>query len=268
MSRAAGAGSGASAAAVTAPAAAFDDGDDDGLILNYLEHSHRPLTSLVFVLPMIVIYEFSTNAWGGILGDRAPAPIIAFTLMQQFFGLFGATGRYLPAAAVFGMLLGWHVSKKYEWRVRIPYLFGMAFESLVLSVPLIALGSLLDFALSGRLLAGLSTNEPAHDLVAICLGAGLYEELVFRLLLMSVLSLIVRDTLGVGAKRSNLLVVVTAAVLFAGYHYLGAEQFHMRTFVFRTIAGVYFGALFSVRGFGVTAGSHAAYDLLYAFRVL
>jgi hypothetical protein len=34
------------------------------------------------------------------------------------------------------------------------------------------------------------------------------------------------------------------------------------SFVFRATAGVFFAGLFVVRGFGITVGSHAAYDLL------
>jgi hypothetical protein len=56
--------------------------------------------------------------------------------------------------------------------------------------------------------------------------------------------------------------VLGSAVAFSAYHYLGAEQFDLPTFAFRTVAGVYFGGMFLARGFGVTAGSHAAYDVL------
>jgi hypothetical protein len=33
-------------------------------------------------------------------------------------------------------------------------------------------------------------------------------------------------------------------------------------FVFRFLAGVFFSVLFVYRGFGIAAGSHAAYDVL------
>jgi hypothetical protein len=61
-----------------------------------------------------------------------------------------------------------------------------------------------------------------------------------------------------------LLLVVLSASLFSAYHYLGSETFHWRIFVFRMAAGVYFAAIFLFRGFGLTAGSHIAYDLLVA----
>jgi hypothetical protein len=58
------------------------------------------------------------------------------------------------------------------------------------------------------------------------------------------------------------VVVLLSAVIFSGYHYLGAETFQFRTFAFRSLAGIYFGVLFLTRGFGVTAATHAAYDIL------
>jgi membrane protease YdiL (CAAX protease family) len=58
------------------------------------------------------------------------------------------------------------------------------------------------------------------------------------------------------------LSVIASSVLFAVYHYWGTEAFAWRSMVFRTAAGAYFAILFLTRGFGVTAGSHAAYDIL------
>jgi hypothetical protein len=33
-------------------------------------------------------------------------------------------------------------------------------------------------------------------------------------------------------------------------------------FGFRAVAGVYFAVLFAIRGFGITAGTHAFYDII------
>jgi membrane protease YdiL (CAAX protease family) len=61
---------------------------------------------------------------------------------------------------------------------------------------------------------------------------------------------------------SYLLIVVISSFLFSFYHYLGNETFQLRSFAFRTLAGFYFGAVFAFRGFGITAGSHASYDVM------
>jgi membrane protease YdiL (CAAX protease family) len=63
--------------------------------------------------------------------------------------------------------------------------------------------------------------------------------------------------------------VLAASVLFSVYHYWGGETPSLYNFVFRTFAGVYFGIVFLFRGFGITACSHASYDVcVVALRLL
>jgi hypothetical protein len=88
-----------------------------------------------------------------------------------------------------------------------------------------------------------------------------YEELLFRLIAFTVMSFVFTDLLEIRKARAALLMVATSAILFSCYHYLGSEPFRFWTFAFRTLAGVYFGAVFLCRGFGVTAGAHVAYDV-------
>jgi hypothetical protein len=220
----------------------------------------RPLTSLVFLTPFIILYEVGTRL---LLTDpvRGTHHIVAFTLLQRFFALFGATGRHLPALAVISILVAWHIAKKDAWTVSLPTLFGMALESVALGLPLIVFGVGL-----ARLFPSMSapTAVGFPRTVILALGAGVYEELVFRLILCTALAMVLRNGFGLRPKLSMLLLVVLSASLFSAYHYLGSEAFHWRIFVFRMAAGVYFAAIFLFRGFGLTAGSHIAYDLMVA----
>jgi membrane protease YdiL (CAAX protease family) len=99
-------------------------------------------------------------------------------------------------------------------------------------------------------------------LFVLSLGAGIYEEMVFRLVALTLLHLLLIDVLRVNKTWSYLLMVLISSLAFAFYHYLGTESFAWRSLVFRTVAGVYFAGLFLVRGFGVTAFSHSCYDIL------
>jgi membrane protease YdiL (CAAX protease family) len=101
--------------------------------------------------------------------------------------------------------------------------------------------------------------------LVLSLGAGVYEELVFRLICFTLLSLFFIDFLGFSKKFGGLWIVLIGALAFSAYHYLGDEPFAWRAFLFRTAAGIYFGVLYLLRGFGITAGSHAAYDIFVAF---
>jgi len=102
------------------------------------------------------------------------------------------------------------------------------------------------------------------------IGAGIYEELVFRLILICVLMLLFQDVLGLTRKNSIILSVLVSAGLFSAHHHIVfvngqlalSVAFNWTEFGFRTIAGVYFAVLFAIRGFGITAGTHAFYDII------
>jgi membrane protease YdiL (CAAX protease family) len=102
------------------------------------------------------------------------------------------------------------------------------------------------------------------------IGAGIYEELVFRLVLICILMLLFQDALKLSHANAIVLSVLISAALFSAHHHIdffsgrvnSVDPFNLTKFVFRTIAGVYFAALFAVRGFGITAGTHAFYNII------
>jgi hypothetical protein len=224
--------------------------------LGYFQRAEMPFTSLMFLLPLIVLYELGTHyiAATSATGEQR---IIAFNMLSQFFALFGATGKYLPALAVVGILMAWHIARKDPWDARFGTCVGMLFESFALALPLILMGFV-----AARYWSLSASRMAPSSLIILSIGAGIYEELVFRLMALTVLHLILIDLFAMKKGLAYLLMVLVSSILFSGYHYLGAERFVWQTFAFRTVAGLYFGVIFVVRGFGVTAGSHAAYDIL------
>lgn len=224
----------------------------------YWQQSELPWPSLVFLLPLIVVYEVGTLFFTEAARTGSDQQIIAFTLLRRFFDFCGAHGRHLPAFSVLVILLAWHIVRADPWTVRLRTLAGMVFESVTLVVPLLVMG----FALSHYLPLGAIAGRTQDDLI-FSIGAGIYEELVFRLILFTYLSLILRDAFQMSPMTCGLLMVVISAVLFSLYHYLSPyEGFQVHSFTFRTLAGIYFGVIFLTRGFGITAGVHAAYDVL------
>ena len=107
-----------------------------------------------------------------------------------------------------------------------------------------------------------AANTDWRSLLVSSVGAGIYEELVFRLVALTLLNLVLIDLLKMNKFRGGLLIVLIPAFLFSLYHYLGSDTFTWQSFIFRTMAGIYFGVLFVFRGFGITAGAHAAYDIM------
>ena len=95
------------------------------------------------------------------------------------------------------------------------------------------------------------------------LGAGVYEEALFRLALVPCFFGALR-LLQTPTVLASSLAVTASALLFSLAHHAGSpgEAFTWFAFIFRWLAGVYFAWVFVVRGFGVAVGTHSAYDML------
>jgi hypothetical protein len=221
-------------------------------LLNYFKQSERPLQSLVFLLPLILIHE---------IGWRfSKSRVLAFYLLHEFLAFFGATGTLLPAMALVGILLAWHIVRHDKWTIQVNTVIFMYMESILLALPLLVLAAAVARFHLPPLLAGGVERFPSQ--IIISMGAGIYEELVFRLIGMTALHVLFFDILRIKRTWAMLLMVLVSSLAFSFYHYLGPEQFVWKTCLFRTVAGIYFGTIFLCRGFGVTAGSHAAYDMI------
>jgi membrane protease YdiL (CAAX protease family) len=125
----------------------------------------------------------------------------------------------------------------------------------------LALGPLLDVL--GVPLQIHNQTEPAMQDLVCFLGAGIYEEALFRLLLLSLLGFLFR--LGdLPPRGADVLAILVSALIFAAAHHIGpaGEPFGGYVFLFRSIAGIYFALLYQYRGFGIAVGAHAGYDVL------
>lgn len=223
----------------------------------YLDDTHRPLHCLIFLVPFLVAHEVGTQLWSQIGPADYQPRVGAFVLLQWFISLFGETTSFLPALAVVVILLCWHVASKDRWTIHTKTLAGMLGESVAWSLPLFVFHDVLQAGLTAA-----RRTQFASDLV-LSIGAGIYEELVFRLILICLLVLLLVDCLGLPKKGATVAIVLISSGAFAAYHHLppSVEPFSPVSFVFRTGAGVYLAALFLYRGFGIAAGCHALYNV-------
>jgi hypothetical protein len=237
---------------------------------SYWARTRAPRHSLTFALPLLAAYETLAFVLSGdaIAGVRNGADV----LLKSAFTLLG--GRH--GLTLFGLLLlgagGWLVLRDRKRHGPVePRLFaGMLVESLVYAGLLGIVTSQLTALLLGRWSLALSQGGFERfgfaTQVMISLGAGIYEELVFRVLLVSGLALLARRLLGWRPATSAVAAVVLAALIFSAFHYVGplGDRFALDSFTFRAVAGVLFSGLYLARGFGIAAWSHALYDVLLA----
>lgn len=254
----------------------------------YSRESMRPLVILLFVLPLVVLYEIGAVMYlrpgaGGVgEGLGAEQTIKAHRMVGDFFHSFGVAGIYLPAAAIVTVLLAWHIMSNDRWRVKPWVMPAMALESVVWTLPLLVLSAMHTRTMGGgggglhaAALAVLNGTEvgaagpdwmqlPWQARATIAIGAGLYEELLFRFIGVAVLHFLVRDVGKLKEGVAATVAVVGAAIAFALYHHtrLATGDMDWPRTLFLVAAGLYFGMLYILRGFGVVVGTHAIYDVL------
>jgi membrane protease YdiL (CAAX protease family) len=107
---------------------------------------------------------------------------------------------------------------------------------------------------------------PSHQAlgqVISFVGAGIYEEILFRLVLFTGLIWLLR-WLCIPGKVDATVAALASGALFSYAHHIGpyGEPFNDFVFLFRMAAGVYFAAVYRLRGFGVAVGTHALYDVI------
>lgn len=231
----------------------------------YWNESRRPLTSLLFIAPLLIVYEAGVL----ILGPQAVRNG-ADVWLRQLLDLLGFGQYFLLPVLTVCILLAWHYTHREPWKISNGVLTTMAVESLLLAFGLRILLQLQGALLHG-LLAAPTRSDPtvaldiatkASSIVGF-LGAGIYEELLFRLILLSAVAWVTRR-MGARPRPAFVVAVIATSLLFSIAHYIGphGESFALFSFLFRFVAGVFFGVLFVFRGFGIAAGAHAAYDVM------
>lgn len=218
----------------------------------YSRDARRPWHSLLFVVPLVIGFELGAAL---LVGDDG-GELIAPRAIRGLLGWFGLVGSWVPGVVLVAVLLTWHRLSNDRWRVRGWVLAGMLAESVLLAVPLLVISSLF--------VTEQSVALEGSRAWLWALGAGVYEELLFRLLLISGLTWFAVHVLTLPATPGAVVAVVVAACVFAMCHFtpIGAEPFAWRVFWYKFVAGGYLGAVFLGRGFGVTAGAHVAGNLL------
>lgn len=227
----------------------------------YFHWSRDPSMGLFAVLPLWLCYI--VLRWQLAPDERNGAELL---LLQQI-GRFGGRA-HLFVMAGFALLIA--IAARSLVRRHVPWsrvAAVIALEGVVNGVLLGPIASAMTSSASRLLHAG--AGSPLVANVVGSLGAGIFEELVFRLGLMSALVWI-----GLRAVRAwslplwvaGVFAVAISALVFSWFHHLCGEPFDRSRFVFRTMAGVLLGLLMWARGYGVCVYTHTVYNLYFYLR--
>lgn len=232
-------------------------------VKTYLDKSRDLPTSVILVFPLFVLYQLGLLATGGV---RNGVDFVTDLLMalagHNFWNYFLINLGILVA---FGLSLIW-LRKKGDFNPKLwpkviaestvyAFFFGAAVIGMMRGLGL-------DMLLASG--AGAVAEYGVFDSLVLSIGAGLYEELVFRLFLMGGLFWVGSKALKWPVWLSATSAVIVSSLLFSAVHYIGSlgDPFELGSFTYRFFAGVLLAVIFYLRGFAVAVYTHAIYDVI------
>lgn len=207
--------------------------------------------SLVLIAPLFFVYEVGVLFAGSVNG--------ADVVTRAVYGGLGRTNYLLLAAALgLGFLL-WIRRAQRQSVLRLDVVVPVVLEAAIYAL---TLGALVNLVLERLLGLGLDLGEAIN-----AAGAGVHEELVFRLLLCGGLIAALSRT-QLSRKVIVIVALIVSSLLFSAAHHLGpyGEPFTQHAFAFRCLAGLVFGLVFYFRSLAHAVYAHTFYDLLVYWR--
>ena len=232
--------------------------------MSYFSRTRSSFYSFLFTIPLFIIYEvgilFLSN--DDIIVVRNGADFLMRTLLESFgiYGLYGLGAIFLGG---FIFTYFFFMKDKNKNDIRSNYLFIMLFES-------ICWAFVLYFLLFKFMLVLMNPiGKTIIQQVTLAIGAGIYEEFLFRVLLIAGLAGIIDFVFLWDAKIRIAAALIIAAGLFSAFHFMGeyGDYFSMELFLLRFFAGIVLGVLYFARGFGITAYTHSIYDLIVLIKI-
>jgi hypothetical protein len=227
-----------------------------GTLRRHFSREPSLLTSLVLVFPLFLVYQLGvlfTPTMNG--ADFITRPLL--DLMRYNLGAYLLLTGGLTAAFV---LVALWLRRRQDFDVRL--FLPVVLESAIYAL---TMGSLITFVMqpfARHLAAGLAARGP-FDRLIMSLGAGVHEELLFRLLLLGGIAGLLGRVLRFPKWAAVATAFVVSSVLFSAAHHVGpyGEPLQLGVFTYRFLAGLFFATIFYFRSFAIAVYTHALYDI-------
>lgn len=232
--------------------------------MSYFFISRSSFYSFLFTIPLFFVYEISILflSKDDIIVVRNGADFLMRNILESFdiYGLYG-----LGFVFLFGFVLSFiffiKTDNKKEFKSN--FLFFMFIESVLWSFILYIMLSKFMLVLMNP------TGKMILQQVALAIGAGIYEEILFRVLLIAGLTRLLGFIFLWKQLARKIVALIISGGIFSAFHFMGeyGDFFSMELFLLRLFAGIILGGLYLFRGFGITAYTHSIYDLIVLIRM-
>ena len=235
-------------------------------IKTYFSDTKNLLYSFLISLPLFLTYELLI-----LISQPDASQIVRISVDSWFKSIFALLGVNtvsitLLVVALFGMFILYKEREQLR-RLRFKF-FPMMIGEATLYAAIVTL--IATFFIS--MIFAISANETISTLsglqkFALSLGAGLYEELFFRVILVSLLVLVFKKIFNNKNWAAMTAAIILSALLFSMVHYIGSmgDPFTLSSFAYRFVFGLMLNGIYVWRGFGIAAWTHALYDLMVLF---
>ena len=222
---------------------------------------------IALAVPALLVYELGVLVLGPSVRNGAQL------LLKELFLQIGPVGVHI----LNGLLIAGATVSIVDAYQRYGHLFMrwvlVGLESLVYAAILGPVILLLEFPLADLLRMAGSQEGPGRlivERVVLAFGAGVYEELFFRLLILSAVYHVVYGLLHELRWLAVVIALLVSSLFFSLCHHdlilAGGDPFTWQVFLFRTLAGILLGLVFAFRGFAAAVYTHAFYNLIVFFR--
>lgn len=227
--------------------------------ISYWTLSRSPYYSFIFVLPFLAMYEVMV-----LFLNRDQMILLrngADVLMRQFLSIFGEWGFYVLSISYILIFLFVFLIQKKDWNITViksDYLLGMLAEGTVWGFGLYFFMRYIPVFLM------FPSGKELFQQITLAIGAGLYEELVFRVISITVIFHLLRLIFQWDKQFSLIISIVISATIFSSFHFVGpyGDVFTLSLFIYRSFAGILLGVIYVVRGFGIVSYAHMIYDFI------
>jgi hypothetical protein len=220
----------------------------------YLKTSKTASFGLLAILPLLVCYEYLAYIINK--GFKYQIRNHADIYIKQLFEKIGINGSLVIPGILAALAIALFLRQD-DVKIKLRYFLYIILESACYAGLIgLIVGKLTDYIL-------LTTVDPAGARVQIMLGlgAGVYEELVFRAIIYYYTAFTLIRLIDLDVWLGFFIAMCLSSVAFSWFHYISGAPFNWYSAVFRFFAGTLFCIMYQVRGLGVTAWTHSLYDV-------
>jgi len=228
----------------------------------YFQDTHNLLYSYLLSLPLLLLYEALI-----LISQPGSEEMVRISVDVWLKGLFGWLGlnalNITLILAAFGGLFILYKERELLKRLKFNYFAFMLLEAVLYALIVATVAQTMVGLVFNMLQPETFAQLSLFQQVALSLGAGLYEELFFRVILVTLLIKLF-SFIFTKPWASNTAAIILAAMVFSAVHYVGSfgDAFTLSSFFYRFLFGLFLNGIYVKRGFGVTAWTHAIYDLM------